>query len=162
MKSLQKISFLTIMLVAPFVVSDAKTPVMPQPLRGVWYADTPFGQKQCKSYRRASSKRDYSLVTALVISMHDYKSYADYLEGDYMVPIKINKIGHNSWLIKNKLFLDVGEIGDYQKIKSSKSDEFSISSSRFLLKNNRLHMRETTSVDLKTQPTGEVMMFKCL
>lgn len=146
------------MLIAPFIASVAKSTLMPQQLRGIWYADTPFGQKQCKSLRKAPSKRGYSLVTALLISKYDYKSYADYLEGDYMVPIKVNKIGHKSWLIKNKVFLDVGEIGDYKKIKSLQPDEFSVSNSKFSLKNNLLYLLETASPN---RTAHAVTMFKC-
>ncbi|MBK7163653.1 MAG: hypothetical protein IPH79_14755 [Sphingomonadales bacterium] len=91
-------------------VAAAKISLLPNAVQGIWMTDHGEGRAQCKAYlaaMQADNEDAYrQLVGAEVISANMLHSYAEYGEGNFYQPKRIEKLGKQVWRITSAVGID--------------------------------------------------------
>jgi hypothetical protein len=91
-------------------IAAARISLLPNAVQGIWMKDDSEGHGQCKAYMAAmqadSEDAHAQLVGAEVISANMLHSYAEYGEGNFYQPKRIEKLGKQTWRITAAVGID--------------------------------------------------------
>ncbi|RDV06013.1 hypothetical protein DXH95_00735 [Sphingorhabdus pulchriflava] len=91
-------------------LAAARISLLPNAVQGIWMTDDGEGRAQCKAYlaaMQADNEDAYmQLVGAEVISANMLHSYAEYGEGNFYQPKRIEKLGKQVWRITAAVGID--------------------------------------------------------
>lgn len=112
-------SLLGLILLTACQTTQAQSVInMPKSLQGDWFLINKNSKASCAAYRKHQDA-DKVITDIFRIGQHDFKSYAEYGEGNYYVPHQIKQLQKNIWQATSRLFIDIGDIGSAQELLKS-------------------------------------------